>query len=1205
MECPECKYDNPDEANFCLKCGTKLISSAPDLESFNEKLDKIQRYLPEGLSQKILEQKDRIEGERKQVTVLFCDMVGFTPFSEKLGPEKTYNIMDKVLEILIHKVHDYGGTVNQLTGDGLYALFGIPIAIEDAASRAIRAGIDMHKDIAEFSNKMSKEKDIPPIRFRVGVNSGPVVVGTVGNSLRVDFTAVGDTVNLASRMEGIAEPETVYVTEETYKQSRLYFEFEFQGEKQVKGKEEPVIVYKVISEKEKVHRRPTSERIIQSEMVGRENELDKLALLALKAKDGEGSIVNIIGEAGIGKSRLISEFSTHDAVKRATVLEGRALSMGRNLSFYPIIEILKEFSGIGEDDKAAEQLFKLEKAVQNIHPDNADEIIPFIGSLMGMQLSGKYAERVKSIDGEALEKLIYKNLRDFILKSAEVSPLIFIMEDLHWADSSSLDLITSLCRLAENNRILIINIFRPYYEETSEKLREALSEEYSDYYTEINLHRLDSNQSDQLIDNLLNIEGLPTDMRDQIKEKSEGNPFFIEEMARSMIDEGAIEIQGGKFTVTKKIDEVVVPNTVQELLMSRIDRLDEKTKSLLRIASVIGRHFFHKILTEVLETVEDIDNKLGYLQEIQLIREGKRMEEVEYLFKHALAQEATYESILQEKRKALHLRVAESFEKVFSERLSEFYGMLAFHFIKAESLDKAEEYMLRAGEEAMKASASSEALHYYQNAMQLYQDNFGDMVDPSKMADLHGNIADAFYYKGFLPEALKEFDITLEYLGEKPPKTKIAWVLKTILGLYALLKIIYLPSISKKKTPPTFFIRFINISHKRGNILAVTNTTQYFFQSIGLIWDINRYDIIGHQNLFDLLTGCSTLFSFTGISMKLAEKMLDYLNYKVSEGGSHLSLSLFNGQKQFFNHLSGNWRDEYEGNSINGLLSKGDTFSASAFLYFYVFKFNQMGLFSNADTCIKILDGIINEYQDDYTRNAFYLSLIQSIAKAVDLSRFEKYAEECRQFFEKADYEQSQIMVLSAIGQIFTLLKNFDKAVDSINQANRIVEKIGITNIPPAFYLYFLLSEFRHFLSRSIDLVPTEDKTEYNEIMKRLSKIEKAANSASRKSAVHNTEFNRLKAIYQWFKNNQKKALKWFDKSIKEGERLGARPDLSRTYMEVGKRLMEPKSKYKHLNGITANEYLEKAKVLFEEMDLQWDLEQLEKVKRGEQVPIV
>jgi len=277
MKCPKCEFENREGAKFCNKCGQELELTCPscrtanrpgslfcdecghDLRkpkeegppkdlSFDEKLEKIQRYLPKGLTEKILSQKDRIEGERKQVTVMFCDMEGFTPLTEKLGPDEAYGIMDQVYEILIHKVHNYEGTVNEMTGDGIMALFGAPIALEDAPQRAIRSALAIHREMSKFSDRIRKEKaDIPPLRMRVGIHAGPVVVGTVGNDLRVEFKAVGDTVNLASRMEGLAEPGTTYVTEDVFSLTEGLFRFEALGDKQVKGKEAPVKVYQMIA----------------------------------------------------------------------------------------------------------------------------------------------------------------------------------------------------------------------------------------------------------------------------------------------------------------------------------------------------------------------------------------------------------------------------------------------------------------------------------------------------------------------------------------------------------------------------------------------------------------------------------------------------------------------------------------------------------------------------------------------------------------------------------------------------------------------------------------------------------------------------------------------------------------------------------------------------------------------------------------------
>jgi len=337
MHCPKCQFENPEGIKFCVECGKKLEAICPKCGfcnlprfkfcgecghnltipsepwskalSFDEKIEKIKRYLPKGLAEKILAQRDRIEGERKQVTVMFCDMEGFTQLSEKLGPEEAYNIMDKVYEILIHKVHDYEGTVNELTGDGIMALFGAPIAMEDAPQRAIRSSLAIHREMSRFSDMINQEKEnIPPIKMRIGIHSGPVVVGTLGNDLRVDFKAVGDTVNLASRMEGIAEPGATYITDVTYKLTEGFFRFEALGEKRVKGKGDPIIAYRVIAPSSRRTRFDVSAEIGLAPLIGREHEREILLDAFGRANEGRGQVFSIVSEAGLGKSRLLYEF---------------------------------------------------------------------------------------------------------------------------------------------------------------------------------------------------------------------------------------------------------------------------------------------------------------------------------------------------------------------------------------------------------------------------------------------------------------------------------------------------------------------------------------------------------------------------------------------------------------------------------------------------------------------------------------------------------------------------------------------------------------------------------------------------------------------------------------------------------------------------------------------------------------------------------
>ena len=383
MQCPKCQFENVDGAKFCNECGCKLEISCPDCSkinppgskfcnecghnfttpsepvvkelSFDEKIDKIQRYLPKGLTEKILSQREKIEGERKQVTVMFCDMEGFTPLSELLGIEEAYSIIDQVYEILIHKVHDYEGTVNEMTGDGIMALFGAPIALEDAPQRAIQSSLAIHREMAKFSNQLKQEKkDVPPVKMRIGIHTGPVVVGTLGNDLRVEFKAVGDTVNIASRMEGLAEPGATYVTEDTFKLTEGFFRFEALGEKEVKGKKEPISVYRAIAPSTRRTRFDVSAERGLTRFVGRGRELELLLDGFERCKTGRGQAFSIVAEAGVGKSRLLYEFRKAVSGENVTFLEGRCLSYSRGVAYHPHIDILKSNFDIEEGDRDIE-----------------------------------------------------------------------------------------------------------------------------------------------------------------------------------------------------------------------------------------------------------------------------------------------------------------------------------------------------------------------------------------------------------------------------------------------------------------------------------------------------------------------------------------------------------------------------------------------------------------------------------------------------------------------------------------------------------------------------------------------------------------------------------------------------------------------------------------------------------------------------------
>src|SRR4030065_90859 len=465
MKCPKCETENPDGMKFCVECGHKLTLPAkpiPKELSFDEKLAKIQRYLPKDLTQKILAQRDKIEGERKQVTVMFCDMEGFTSLTEKLGSEEMYSMMDQVYEILMQKVHDYEGTVNELTGDGIIALFGAPIALEDAPQRAIRSALAIHREINKFNDKIKSESRMPPIRMRIGIHTGPVVVGTLGNDLRVEFKAVGDTVNLASRMESLAEPGATYVTEETFKLTEGFFRFEALGEKQIKGKKEPVKVYQVIAPSTRRTKFDVSAERGLTPFVGRERELELLLDGFERAKLGKGQAFSIISEAGCGKSRLLYEFRKAVANEDVNFLEGKCLSYSRGGVYHPVIDILKSNFDIQEGERDQEIREKVKRGLKLMRGDEASTL-PYLLELLSVKDSG--IDQI-SMSPEARKDRIIETCRKIVLKGSEVRPLIMAFEDLHWLDKSSEDVLRNHLESIPGSKILLIFTYRPEFVHT-------------------------------------------------------------------------------------------------------------------------------------------------------------------------------------------------------------------------------------------------------------------------------------------------------------------------------------------------------------------------------------------------------------------------------------------------------------------------------------------------------------------------------------------------------------------------------------------------------------------------------------------------------------------------------------------------------------------------------------------------------------------
>ncbi|MBL7204827.1 MAG: AAA family ATPase [Desulfobacteraceae bacterium] len=702
--CPKCNSSNPPGFKFCGECGHNLtIASEPTSKelSYDEKLDRIQRYLPKGLTEKILAQRGKIEGERKQVTVMFCDMEGFTSLVEKLGSEEAYGIMDRVYEILIHKVHDYEGTVNEMTGDGIMALFGAPIALEDAPQRAIRSALAVHREIARFNDKLKQErKSIPPLKMRIGVHTGPVVVGTLGNDLRVEFKAVGDTVNLASRMEGLAEPGTSYVTEETFKLTEGFFRFEGLGEREVKGREEPVNVYRVIAPSTRRTRFDVSTERGLTHFVGRERELELLLDGFERAKSGRGQAFSIMAEAGVGKSRLLYEFRKAVANEGATFLEGKCLSYSRGVAYHPVIDILKANFDIRDGDGDSEVKKKVKRQLKVLGADEASTL-PYLLELLSVKESG--IDKIP-MSPEGRKDRIMEALKRIVLKGSEIRPMILAHEDLHWMDKSSEDVLKYVLESITGARVLMIFTYRPEFVHTWAA---------KSFHSQITLNRLSNRESLTMLSHLLGTEEIDSDLEELVLEKTEGVPFFIEEFIKSLKDLRIIERKDNKYHLAKDMEEVTIPSTIQDVIMARVDTLPEGAKDVLQTGSVIEREFSYEIIKRLMALPEqELLSHLSVLKDSELLYERGIYPQSSYIFKHALTQEVVYDSILTKRKKRLHEEIGKGIEELYKQNIDEHYGILAGHFIESENYEKGAEYSKLADRKAQKAASFKEAIEY-------------------------------------------------------------------------------------------------------------------------------------------------------------------------------------------------------------------------------------------------------------------------------------------------------------------------------------------------------------------------------------------------------------------------------------------------------------------------------------------------------------
>jgi class 3 adenylate cyclase/tetratricopeptide (TPR) repeat protein len=724
MKCPRCQQDNPAQAKFCLECaaplalrcancGTQLPAGAKfcfecatpvSTPGSAPRFASPETYTPKHLAERIINSKAALEGERKQVTVLFADLKGSMELLADRDPEEARKILDPVIELMMEAVHRFEGTVNQVMGDGIMALFGAPLAHEDHAVRAGYAALRMQESVRHHAETARRERGVA-IGIRVGLNSGEVVVRAIGSDLRMEYSAVGQTTHLAARMEQLAQPGTTLLAPATLALAEGFLQARSLGPVAVKGLTEPIEVFELTGVGAARSRLGAAAARGLSPFVGRDTETEQLHRALDATRHGRGQVVAIVGEPGVGKSRLTFEVAHCPRTEGWLVLEAAALSYGQATSYLPVIDLLRRYLRIGDRDtirdirdKATARLVGLDRALE-----------PTLPAVLALLDATGDDAGWRELDPSQRRRRTVNAVKRLLLREAQVQPVLVVLEDLHWVDSESQAVLDALVEGLPSARLLLLVNYRSEYEH-------RWSGRAS--YTQIRLDPLPEGGAARLLDELLGGDASVTPLKPVLIARTEGNPFFLEECVRALAETKAVLGERGAFRLVAPLADMDVPPTVHAVLASRIDRLAPEDKRLLQAAAVIGRAVPLPLLLAVADGGEpDVSAGLERLGVRELVHETQLFPDLEYTFTHALTHDVAYRSLLKDRRRELHARAMEAIERVYAGALGEQVERLAHHAVHGERWEKAVAYAAQAGTRAADLSAAIPARTHFGTAI--------------------------------------------------------------------------------------------------------------------------------------------------------------------------------------------------------------------------------------------------------------------------------------------------------------------------------------------------------------------------------------------------------------------------------------------------------------------------------------------------------
>jgi class 3 adenylate cyclase len=723
--CPSCATPIRAEYRFCPECGFALTTApapadpAPTtvpVTATEDRLDRLTRHIPKDLAEKIRGIQGTIAGERKLVTVLFCDLVGSTAIAERMDPEEYRDLLDQYLELAFHQIYRFEGIVNQLAGDGMMALFGAPVAHEDAPYRALRAAWEIQQALAEFNGRVRARRGVE-LKARIGIHTGPVVVGTVGNDLKMDYTAIGDTTNLTARLQSLAAPGTILASEATVRLVRGFFQLRDVGPFEVRGKSEPVTAFEILGLSEITTSLGAAEARGLTPLVGRQQELLQLADCFARVRGGSPQVVTIIGDAGSGKSRLIFELKQSLTAEQVVFFEGRCSALKQKVPYAPFALMLRQYFGISATDPAPRAAEKIAEKVREFDP-RLDEMYPFLSRLLAV-------DSVPSTDlpADEIKRETFHALARLVSCVSERTPVVLVIEDLHWIDDPSRELLELAVSQLATARVMMVVSHRPDFR-ASWRSQVAL--------TQLSLRPLSDEHTREIIRAVASAT-LPATLEERILTKAEGSPFFAEEITRALLEEGYVSVENGRATLTRPIEEVSIPGTVREVIAARLDRLGAQAKRAVQVASVLGRQFHRGQLTHLLRGEGiDVPAVLATLESRGILHRKNLLANDEYRFGESLTQEVAYDGLLHKDRRQIHERIGSLLEAEPDDGNTERAALLAHHFVRSDNRRKAIEKLLAVAHHAERLPSYRTAADFYRQA---WETGYASLAEGAEVDD--------------------------------------------------------------------------------------------------------------------------------------------------------------------------------------------------------------------------------------------------------------------------------------------------------------------------------------------------------------------------------------------------------------------------------------------------------------------------------------